>query len=319
MPPGTPRARARSSLSMRRTLVTCVAVVLASGCGSGGSAPPFPTSVPGVSLSGTPGVSASPVPDLDPHGGLSRDPGLLAIDLAITRRRLLRAIDAWAPSSLPSTPAPEDVQLLALHQQRIYGLLAESPELASATLADLTGSLARDARANVGAGAAILSTVMPTKSGPGFKTGTPDPAAELRAFYDEAEARFGIAWQVLAAVNFVETRFGRVRSASYASARGPMQFIRSTWKAYGLGGNVHDPHDAILGAANYLAASGAPNDYRAALSHYNPSRPYVKAVWLYARQMMRDPREFLVYYSWQVFVITTKGVLQLTGPGAEAP
>jgi hypothetical protein len=318
MPFGTPRARVRSFVSMRRTLVTCVVVALASGCGSGGSAPAFPTSVPGVSLS-VPGVSASPVPDLDPHGGLSRDPGLLAIDLAITRRRLLKAIDAWAPSSLPSTPAPEGVQLLALHQQRIYGLLAGSPGLASATLADLTGSLAREAQANVAAGSAIRSTVTPTKSGPSFKTGPPDPASELRAFYDEAQARFGIAWQVLAAVNFVETRFGRVRSASYASARGPMQFIRSTWKAYGLGGNVHDPHDAILGAANYLAASGAPNDYRTALSHYNPSKPYVKAVWLYARQMMRDPREFLMYYSWQVFALTTKGVLQLTGPGASAP
>jgi hypothetical protein len=319
MPSGTPRARARSFVSMRRTLVACAMLVLASGCGSGGSSPAFPTSVRGVSLSGTPDVPASPVPDLDPHSGLSRDPGVLAIDLAITRRRLLKAIDAWAPSSLPSTPVPEDVQLLALHQQRIYGLLAESPALASATLANLTGSLAREARTNVGAGAAIRSTVTPTKSGPAFKTGPPDPAAELRASYDEAEARFGVAWQVLAAVNFVETRFGRVRSASSASARGPMQFIRSTWKAYGLGGNVHDPHDAILGAANYLAASGAPNDYKAALGHYNPSKPYVKAVWLYARQMMRDPREFLVYYSWQVFVITTKGVLQLTGPGASAP
>jgi hypothetical protein len=317
MPSGTRRARARSFVSMRRSLVTCVVLVLASACGSGGSAPVLPTGVPGVSLTGVPSTSASPVPDLDPHGGLSSDPGVLAIDLAITRRRLLRAIDSWAPSGLPSTPPPQDVQLLTLHEQRIYGLLADSPALASATLADLTGTLAREARTNVAAGAAIRSTVTPTKSGPSFLTGPPDPAADLRAAYDEAEARFGVAWQVLAAVNFVETRFGRVRSASYASARGPMQFISSTWKAYGLGGNVHDPHDAILGAANYLAASGAPTYYRAALSHYNPSKPYVKAVWLYAREMMRDPREFLMYYCWQVFVITTKGDLQLTGPGAQ--
>jgi hypothetical protein len=304
MPSGTRRARARSLVSMRRSLVTCVIVVLVTACGSGASAPVLPTDVAGVSLTGVPSASASPVPDLDPDGGLSGDPGVLAIDLAITRHRLLRAIDAWAPSGLPSTPPPQDVQLLTLHEQRIYGLLADSPALASETLADLTGSLAREARTNVAAGAAIRSTVTPTKSGPSFLTGPPDPAAELRAAYDEAEARFGVAWQVLAAVNFVETRFGRVRSASYASARGPMQFISSTWKAYGLGGN-------------YLAASGAPTYYRAALSHYNPSKPYVKAVWLYAREMMRDPREFLVYYCWQVFVITTKGDLQLTGPGAE--
>jgi membrane-bound lytic murein transglycosylase B len=95
-----------------------------------------------------------------------------------------------------------------------------------------------------------------------------------------------------------------------------MQFIPATWKAYGLGGNVHDPHDAIMGAANYLAASGAPGDYPAALGHYNPSKSYVKAVWLYARQMMREPAAFLEYYNWQVFVITTHGDVQLTGPGA---
>jgi hypothetical protein len=295
-----------------------VTAVLAAGCGSG-SAPVLPTSVPGVSLSAAPSVSVPPVPNLDPHGGLSRDPAVLAVDLAVTRHRLLKAIAAWAPGGLPSTPPPDDVQLLALHAQRIYGLLADSPDLASATLANLTGSLAREARANVGAGAAIRSTITPTKSGPAFDTGPPDAAADLRAAYDEAEARFGVAWQVLAAVNFVETRFGRVRSASYASARGPMQFIRSTWKAYGLGGDVHDPHDAILGAANYLAASGAPGNYKAALGHYNPSKPYVKAVWLYAREMMRDPREFLIYYAWQVFVVTTKGDVQLTGPGAQSP
>lgn len=306
----------RSFVPMRRAVAACVVLVLAAACGSGGSSTPLPTDVPGVSLTGVPSPPASPVPNLDPHSALSRDPGVLAIDLAITRRRLLKAIDTWAPSGLPSTPAPQDVQLLALHQQRIYALLADLPSLASATLANLTGSLAREALADVTADAAIRSTVTPTRSGPSFSTGPPDPAANLRAAYDEAQARFGVAWQVLAAVNFVETRFGRVRSASYASARGPMQFIPSTWKAYGLGGNVHDPHDAILGAANYLAASGAPNDYQAALGHYNPSKPYVKAVWLYARQMMRDPREFLIYYSWQVFVVTTNGDRQLTGPGA---
>jgi hypothetical protein len=54
-----------------------------------------------------------------------------------------------------------------------------------------------------------------------------------------------------AAVNFVESAFGRVRSSSSAGVQGPMQFLPSTWAAHGLGGDVHDPRDAGLGAANW--------------------------------------------------------------------
>ncbi|MGH2579259.1 MAG: lytic transglycosylase domain-containing protein [Actinomycetota bacterium] len=115
--------------------------------------------------------------------------------------------------------------------------------------------------------------------------------------------------------NYTESKFGRVVSASSAGAQGPMQFIPSTWAAYGLGGDVHDPHDAILGAANYLHASGAPGNYRVALYHYNPVPEYVDAVMRYARQMTRDPRTFYAYYNWQVFVLTKHGDLRLTGPG----
>ena len=64
-----------------------------------------------------------------------------------------------------------------------------------------------------------------------------------------------------------------------------MQFMPATWRAYGLGGDVHDPHDAILGAANYLHANGAPARRRGALYHYNPSPLYVDAVLRYARRM----------------------------------
>jgi hypothetical protein len=93
-----------------------------------------------------------------------------------------------------------------------------------------------------------------------------------------------------------------------------MQFLRSTWRAYGLGGDVHDPHDAILGAANYLHANGAPRDYRRALYRYNPSGAYVDAVLRYARWIRADARAFLVLHSRQVFVRTPRGLVRLTGP-----
>jgi membrane-bound lytic murein transglycosylase B len=120
---------------------------------------------------------------------------------------------------------------------------------------------------------------------------------------------------VLAAVNFVESGFGKLRSASTAGAQGPMQFVPGTWRAYGLGGNVHDPHDAIIGAANYLHASGAPRDYRRALYAYNRSPLYVDAVLRYANQIKRDVRAFYAYYAWQVWVRTPAGPRRLTGPG----
>jgi Transglycosylase SLT domain len=124
-----------------------------------------------------------------------------------------------------------------------------------------------------------------------------------------------VSWAVLAAVNHVESKFGRVRSNSSAGAQGPMQFISSTWDAYGMGGNVHDPHDAIMGAANYLHASGAPRSYRSALYAYNHSWAYVDAVLLYAQQMRTDIRDYYEYYCWQAFVLTPAGDKRLTGPG----
>ena len=101
---------------------------------------------------------------------------------------------------------------------------------------------------------------------------------------------------------------------NFDRAVGPMQFIPSTWAAYGLGGNIHSPSDAIMGAANYLHASGAPDDYEAALFHYNPAKAYVRAIQLYASQMSTDPRAFYEYYNWQVFVKTTRGDRRVTGP-----
>jgi membrane-bound lytic murein transglycosylase B len=93
-----------------------------------------------------------------------------------------------------------------------------------------------------------------------------------------------------------------------------MQFIPSTWRRYGLGGNVHDPHDAILGAANYLHANGAPGNYRRALFRYNPSSFYVDAVLRYAGRIRSDPSAYYVFYSRQVFVRTPRGLVRLTGP-----
>ena len=106
-----------------------------------------------------------------------------------------------------------------------------------------------------------------------------------------------------------------MRNNGTAGAQGPMQFIPATWAAYGMGGDIQDPHDAILGAANYLHANGAPGDYRSALYHSTPSSLYVDAVLAYAGRIRRDTRNFFSYYPWQVFVRTPQGVRRVAGPG----
>jgi membrane-bound lytic murein transglycosylase B len=240
---------------------------------------------------------------------------VLAERLVATQRGLGRAVDAWRADGDPAKGAPpEDVTLYALDQQRIHILLSGRQRLAHDVLARLPGRVAAHARASVRARRMLgrLSTPQPMSR---FKTGPARPAAQLLGFYREAQRRFGVSWRVLAAVNLVESAFGRMRNHSTAGAQGPMQFIPATWAAYGMGGDIRDPHDAILGAANYLQANGAPRDYATALYHYNPSRLYVDAVLAYANRIRRDTRNFFSYYAWQVFVRTPSGTRRITGPG----
>jgi membrane-bound lytic murein transglycosylase B len=74
-----------------------------------------------------------------------------------------------------------------------------------------------------------------------------------------------------------------------------MQFMPSTWAEYGRG-NVHDPRAAILAAARFLRAAGAPGSERTALLRYNPSSLYVDAVERYAGRIRRNPASLVVFY-----------------------
>jgi hypothetical protein len=256
------------------------------------------------------GGGAPPAPD----ASIPRDAGALAQRLTATQGSLDRAIDAWRSGGDPSAGRPPaEVTLYALDQQRIHLLLSDRPRLASRVLALVPGRIAAHARATLRARRDLEPLATPQPRGR-FRTGPPEPAGVLLGHYREAQRRFGVGWPVLAAVNLVESAFGRMRNNSTAGAQGPMQFIPSTWAAYGMGGDIRDPHDAILGAANYLHANGAPGDYGQALYHYNPSRRYVDAVLAYANRIRRDSRNFFSYYAWQVFVRTPAGVRRITGP-----
>jgi len=251
---------------------------------------------------------AAPPP---PGSPIPRDPAKLAARLQQTTRSLDETVDSWRASG--ARRPPDDVTLYALYQQRIVILLTEKPPLSREVLARLPSDEARPLRSELAARRELRRLSTPRPRG-AFRTGPAAPATSLRSYYGAAQRRFGVAWNVLAAVNFVESAFNKLRNASTAGAQGPMQFIPSTWRAYGLGGNIHDPHDAILGAANYLHANGAPRNYPRALYHYNPSRFYVDAVLRYASLIRSDPRAFYVLYSRQVFVRTAHGLVRLTGP-----
>ena len=121
----------------------------------------------------------------------------------------------------------------------------------------------------------------------------------LLPIYQAAGAAYGIPWQVLAAINEVETDYGRDLSVSSAGAEGWMQFLPSTWGQYGLDVNndgfedPYNPADAIFGAARYLEAAGGDTDIRAAILAYNHSQAYLNSVLLRARLLGGTPPALL--------------------------
>lgn len=89
---------------------------------------------------------------------------------------------------------------------------------------------------------------------------------------------------ILAAINSVESDFGRNMNTSSAGAIGWMQFMPGTWAGYGVDADrdgkkdPYDPDDAIHAAAKLLRANGAPQNWYRAIFGYNHADWYVKLV-----------------------------------------
>jgi murein DD-endopeptidase MepM/ murein hydrolase activator NlpD len=121
----------------------------------------------------------------------------------------------------------------------------------------------------------------------------------LLPIYQAAGTAYGVPWQVLAAINEVETDYGRDLSVSSAGAEGWMQFLPSSWATYGVDANgdgfkdPYNPADAIFAAARYLRAAGAATSLRGAILAYNHSQAYVESVMLRAKLLGGTPSELL--------------------------
>ena len=117
----------------------------------------------------------------------------------------------------------------------------------------------------------------------------------LLPIYQAAGVEYGIPWQILAAINEVETNYGRNLNVSSAGAQGWMQFMPPTWKSYGVDANLDgsrdpmNPADAIFAAARYLHAAGAGQSLRKAIFAYNHADWYVDLVLEKARAIRQLP------------------------------
>ncbi len=116
----------------------------------------------------------------------------------------------------------------------------------------------------------------------------------LIPIYQEAAAEYHLGQRgpsILASINWHETSFGENQGESSAGAEGWMQFLPSSWEAFGVDGDKDgdrdpsDPWDAIFAAANLLHQEGAPGDWRGAIWHYNHADWYVDEV-------LRDAKKF---------------------------
>lgn len=219
----------------------------------------------------------------------------------------------------PTTGEPA-LTVAARRQQAAYRAIGRHTEWDGIVRPKIPPSLLQTYDLNVDARRQLYPMTEVNDTVPAWRILPPAPADALMAYYREAEAASGVGWNYLAAINLVESRFGSIQGVSTAGAQGPMQFLPSTFDAYGNGGDVYAPRDSIMAAGRYLAANDFANSPDSALFRYNNADQYVRAVNDYAAILAADPAAFTGYYRWDVYYRTTAGdVLLPIGYEAMSP
>jgi membrane-bound lytic murein transglycosylase B len=279
------------------------ALVLPAACsGDDGTAAPSPSSTSGSSSTTTAAPTTTAPVDvfaLRPPEPADSPAGLAA-----------QLADAEAVARDPEATEVE-VASAALAQQVAYRWLGDHPDWDAAVQAALPSALRPVAAKHAAARRDLRALGTPKPALPAWRIVAPAPLAELEADYRGAAAEFGLPWSYLAAIHLVETGTGRIRGTSDAGAQGPMQFLPATWEAYGGGGDINDTHDAIYGAARYLAANDGATDMAHALYRYNHSDHYVRAVTTYAELYDEHPLALRAFRLWGVWYRTVDGDVYL--------
>ena len=215
-----------------------------------------------------------------------------------------------------SATAAADLPALGHQQQVIYRLLAHRLAQAEAVRAALPQRWRPVFDRHIRARREFLAMHDPSRRPtnlPAWRIMQPEAPDNLLRYYREAAAATGISWQVLAAVNLVESGMGRIDGVSVADAHGPMQFLPSTWAEPGIGkgGDIRDPRTAIHAAARYLVRRGGLQDIRKGLWGYNNSDHYGRAVLEYAALLKEDPSAYRGLYHWEIHFAAAAGDLWL--------
>jgi soluble lytic murein transglycosylase-like protein len=171
-------------------------------------------------------------------------------------------------------------------------------------------------------GTAPLPVSSPLAPGPSTASSVPNVLLDhfpippfLLPVYQAAGTEYDVPWQVLAAINEIETDYGRNLSVSSAGAQGWMQFMPSSWRTYGVDANgdgrkdPYNPADAIFAAGRYLKAAGADHNLRQAIYSYNHAWWYVDSVMLRARLVRALPNDLV-----SSLTALTQGRIPVAGP-----
>ncbi len=314
---------------LSRLLIGVGVILAASGCS--GTEDDLAASTPGTvspstTRSSTAGSPAVPGPRASIAATTTSPPATVAPSTTLPFERALpTSAEALAAELTEAERAIRDpavdtpaARAWGRRSQRLYSVLTENPSWADTVLRTVAEEIRPDVELNWIARQNLSSLVTSTSLAtelPVWRINEPLPTDELLGYYHEAEASTGVPWTVLAAINLIETRMGRIEGLSTAGAVGPMQFLPSTWDACCVGDPAVD-QDAILGAAIYLKQSGALTDLDRAIFAYNHSDRYVRAIRAYADILARNELAYRGFHGFEVYFLSSAGLLHLA-PGYE--